>query len=236
MFSKTRAIILCGGLGSRLRPVLTGVPKVLAPLGGRPLLDILLSFLKRQGIQNVILATGYGSEQIRKHCALSPIVKVIFSEESTPLGTGGALKKAASLVAGDYIFVLNGDTLCELDYADFFEFHLAQGALASIAVGPRNREDSGGVKIGTHNLILGYQERPRDSRYPFMSAGSYLLSKAAIALMPRREVFSLEHDFFPKLVKSGQCFGYVTHSPIIDIGTPERYLAAATSLPNLQLT
>ena len=226
LLKNTSAIVLCGGLGTRLRPVLADIPKALAPIGEKPFLDILLFFLKQQGIQSVILAIGYGGDKIKKHCAQNQVLDLVFSEETSLLGTGGAFRKALAFAKGDQVIVVNGDTLCPINYADLLNFHLNKSALLSMVLTSKNRHDVGGVRIDAQGLILDYEERPAVDSHSFMSAGIYIFKKEVLALIPKQEVFSLEYDFLPKLVKTRQCFGYITKARAIDIGTPERYSEA----------
>ena len=232
MFNKTDVIVLCGGLGTRLRGLIGSQPKALALINGRPFLDICLSHLKKQGIKKAILAVGYSGDRIKSYCEKSDIIETVFSEEAEPLGTGGALKKALALTQSSQVMVLNGDTVCPIDYAKFLKFHIEKDALISMVVTAKKRADAGAIKMAANNLILEFRDGPARGNHPFMSAGIYLLARAAAALMPQEEIFSLEHDFFPKLVAAGKCFGYLTQSPVIDIGTPERYQAAQTSIQN----
>lgn len=232
ILKNTAAIVLCGGMGTRIRPVLADVPKVLAPLGERTVLDIIISFFKKQGIQNIILAIGYGGDKIKKYCAAHQISDLTFSQESAPLGTGGALKKALALTRSNYVIVVNGDTLCPINYADLLNFHLKKNALLSMVLSLKSRLDTGGVKIDARDVILDYKERAASDSYPFMSSGVYIFRKEALDFMPSKEVFSLEYDFLPRLVSIGRCFGYPIKEAVIDIGTPERYQEAKDRIPN----
>lgn len=223
--TQASAIILCGGLGTRLRTTVPDVPKALAPVRGRPFLDILLAHLKREGVRDVILAIGHGGERIKAHCA-RVYAKVKFSEETAPLGTGGALKKALSLADHGTVLVLNGDTHCPVSYDDFLLFHASKGALLSMVVAKKNRDDVGGVHMGADNMLLEYSERPKAGAHSFMSAGVYAVGRQVRAHMLARDEFSFEYDALPALVGTRRCFGYATHVSVIDIGTPERYRKA----------
>lgn len=233
--ANTDVIVLCGGLGTRLRKVIGSQPKALAPINGRPFLDILLGYLKKQGFRKIILGTGYLGDRIKAYYENKPASGLKFSQESKPLGTGGALKKALALAASDHIFVLNGDTFCSLDYENFLKFHISKKALASFVIVPKNRSDSGSVSINNQGLLISYKERLEDKNYPLMSAGIYILSKKAFKFFPDKDIFSLEYDFFPKLMTSKKCFGYLTRASAIDIGTPERYAAAQSAIAEPQM-
>ena len=232
---KTSVIVLCGGLGTRLRPVLPDIPKALAPIGGRPFFDILFSFFGQQGIRHVILAIGHGGEKIKERYAAHELFDVVFSEETTPLGTGGALKKAFARAEGEEAVVMNGDTLCPINYADLVGFHREKQALLTIVVAARNRGDIGGVKLGAGGLVLDYTERPPLATHPFMGAGIYACNREILAHMPDREVFSLEYDVLPGVVHTRRCFGYLTKETPVDIGTPERYAAAQNGIRTVSL-
>jgi len=217
-------VILCGGLGTRLKTLMPHRPKALAEIQGKPFLDIILEKLKREGFHDVILSIGYLGDQIRTHLQKKGDNRVVFSEEERPLGTGGALKRALSFVTTNTVLVLNGDTLFTFHLRDLLDFHRAKGAIFSMALTKQIREDGGGVHLDTHGTISSFSEKSKPA--PFINAGVYAVEKKIMNFMPSAETFSLEHDFFPSLVRQERCFGFPTKSEIIDIGTPERYQEA----------
>lgn len=215
-------VILCGGLGTRLRPVVSDRPKVLAEVGGRPFLSILLDEARAQGFQRIILCIGYGGDMVRRQFK-DEVPPLIFSEETEPLGTGGAVKKALPLVLNDDFIILNGDTLCHLSLQEFFVFHHARRATLSLVLTRSPRADGGVITLGAGGRIVDFREKEKSAAEGFLSAGVYAASKELSSFFPSVPVFSLEHDVFPSVIRSAPCFGFVTEETALDIGVPERY-------------
>ena len=224
------AVILCGGLGTRFRSVMKDKPKSLAPIGGEACLDILAKKLFSFGVRRIILATGYLGEQVEGHVKRTSLYKkgtVLFSKEEKPLGTGGALKKALSLVKSEHFLVANGDTLFRFSLGAFARFHKKNNAKLSIAISPRTYDDNGGVSIDRDGRIIGFRERASLREMPFMSEGIYLFERDAVAKhLPSQKTFSLEYDFFPGFIQRNAVFGFRSQGQSFDIGTSERYSKA----------
>ena len=223
------AVVLAGGLGTRLKSVLADTPKILAPLGGRPLLDTFIDKLLEGGAARIILCVGYLRDQIieyvRRRAQEDGRYRLIeFSKEQWPLGTGGALKNAASLVKKKTFFIMNGDTLHEIDIAALRLFHLKTNGAITIAVHVSNREDVGRMRVDASARILGFEEKSADKNLP-VSTGVYMMNKDVLAKMPSGP-FSLEYDFFPTFVQKFPCYAFFSEGDVIDIGTPERYHSA----------
>jgi NDP-sugar pyrophosphorylase family protein len=225
------ALVLCGGLGTRLRPLITDRPKALAEISGRPFIDILLDRIFAQGISRAVLCVGFEKEQIKDHITLARAQRpawgeVVFSEEDAPLGTGGAIKNAEALVGGEHFFVLNGDTLAEVVLADLYGFHREKKSTVTIAAAPvPDRADVGSLDIRDDGRISGFRERAAD-RAGYVNAGAYMMHRSVFDIMPPEGEFSLEQDIFPKVVVTHPCFAFVTDASVLDIGTPERYRRA----------
>lgn len=222
-------VILCGGLGKRLRPALNDKPKALAKINNKPFLDILLDNLLPFGFKQFIFCMGYQKEKIKRHLLGNEKYagyNLIFSEESMPLGTGGALKLAEPLVEGNTFLVLNGDSFCKVDLLSFLEFHRNKNALISILLTSyKNADDAGFVSINEDNKIDSFDEKQNRHSSGYINAGMYFLEKRVFSYMPSTAMFSLEYDFFPKMVDK-EMYGYVVKEELIDIGTPERYKQA----------
>jgi NDP-sugar pyrophosphorylase family protein len=225
----TDALILCGGLGTRLRPLIPDRPKGLAIVGGKPVLDILVDDLLNQGFRRIILCVGYLREQIVDRFDARKDAEFVFSREVVPLGTGGAVRNAIPLVSSDLVLIMNGDSICPFAFSDLLAFHTARNATASIVVTRADeRHDGGIVALDDSGRIRSFLEKP-DCKYShgsFINAGIYLLRRECTMQSPMSPPFSLERDIFPSLVSSSPCFGFVVNSKLEDIGTPERYLAA----------
>ncbi|MBF0522066.1 MAG: nucleotidyltransferase family protein [Candidatus Omnitrophica bacterium] len=228
--SKISALILCGGLGQRLQAVTQGAPKVLAKVNDKPFLDILIGYLKNQGIRNIVLCTGYKADILENHYAGHfPGVDIVFSREETPLGTGGAIKNAQPLVKGNPFFVFNGDSFCALDLEEFLDYFLKKNAQACLAVSKTDdSRDFGGITLNDHQEIVSFKEKQVGGP-SYVNAGIYCLSSEVFKLMPQEDRFSLETNFFPTLLGK-QFFGFITDKPFYDIGTPERYQKAQSVL------
>lgn len=231
---KIDVVILCGGLGKRLRPVVFDQPKVLAKIGGKTFLDILINNLLLYGFKNIVLSVGYLKEQIKNHFNFNYDKNydytITFSEEEEPLGTGGALKKAKPLIRSNPFMVMNGDSICRVNFRSFIDFHLEKKALLSIVLAHSKRaEDYGSVTLNDSQGITSFNEKITGKSENIINAGVYLMEKDVFSYMPKQNRFSLEYDFFPKIIDN-RCYGFLTESEFIDIGTPGRYEKAINLL------
>lgn len=223
-------LVLCGGLGTRLRPAVGDRPKGLAEVAGRPFLDILVADLVRQGARRIVLCTGFGAEQIAAHFRGRRDAEFVVSAEPAPLGTGGALRHALPHVRSDPVIAVNGDSFCPVDYGALLAFHARKAAEATIAVvAPDERQDVGAITIDTEGRLASFAEKPQGAgTRGWVNAGVYVLRRSLIAAIPEGTV-SLEKQVFPAAVARGACYGFPVAGPLVDIGTPER-LSAAQSL------
>jgi D-glycero-alpha-D-manno-heptose 1-phosphate guanylyltransferase len=223
IFKDIDAVVLCGGQGTRLRPVVTDKPKVLASFGKSTFLDILIDSLQKNGFGKFVFCIGYMKDQIKNHFKHRDDIFIFFSEEDEPLGTGGALKKARPLITSETFVVMNGDSICDIDYPEFFRFHKNKKAVLSMAlVQMKETQDFGSVVMNDLNEITSFKEKVTDANPCLVNAGVYFMQKEIFSYMPEKNHFSLENDFFPSMI-GGRCVGFITNSELIDIGTPERY-------------
>lgn len=221
MLKEIDAVILCGGLGTRLKPVVSDRPKVLAKIGDIAFLDVLLSSLAKYELKNILLCVGYLKEQIKAHFNSNYNIK--FSEENEPLGTGGALKKAKPLIKSNPFIVLNGDSICNINFREFYEFHInKKGILSMVLARTKKVQDFGSVMLDNSQRITSFKEKVTCTNECLVNAGIYLMQKEVFSYMPDEKYFSLEYDLFPRLIDD-KCYGFITESELIDIGTPERY-------------
>lgn len=215
--------ILCGGQGARLRPVISDKPKILADIGGRPFIEILLDSLASYGFRRIILGVGYLKEEIINYFQDNPRkdFKIEFSEEEKPLGTGGAVKKVKPLIKSDHFLVMNGDCLFSVDFEKFYQSHLGKKAMLSMVLANAVDDSSnyGRVMLASDNKIMSFNEKRN-----LISAGIYFIRKDVFDFMSSEDSFSLEYDFFPKILDSS--YGFICDEGFIDIGTPERYQKA----------
>lgn len=227
------ALVLCGGLGSRLQPVLQDRPKGLAVISGRPFLDILIEELIRHGLRRIVLCAGHGAEQIVTHFRKRRDAEFVFSVEPKPLGTGGAVRHALPHVHTDPVVVVNGDSFCRVAYADLLRDHASRAPAATIVVTPpAERTDIGAVEVDPDGRIRSFSEKPGTANRErgFVNAGVYVLQRRLIESEASETLFSLERDIFPRAARDGQCRAFRVTGPLIDIGTPERYAAAQALL------
>jgi NDP-sugar pyrophosphorylase family protein len=222
------AAILAGGLGTRLRSVVTDRPKVLAPVCGRPYLTYLLDQLAAASVREVVLLTGHAADQVRDtlgetHAGL----RLMYSAEPIPLGTGGALRNALPHLSAQTVLLLNGDSYCDVDLTAFVHFHRAEPAGASLVL-VRVPEASrfGQVRGGRTGRILRFEEKGEAQGPGWINAGVYLIDRALLAGVPPGRALSLERDLLPGWVAERQVRGYRCDGRFLDIGTPESYAEA----------
>jgi D-glycero-alpha-D-manno-heptose 1-phosphate guanylyltransferase len=230
MSSIREAIVLAGGLGTRLRGIVSDVPKALAPIAGRPFLDWLLDDLRRQGITRVILATGYGSELIEhRYRAGHPGMSVVISREEKPLGTGGAIRLACRHASDEQVLVVNGDTFAAWHPAPLVA--TAASTRAPITVGLKYviRPDRYGTVILAGSRVVSFREKEPLAE-GLVNAGLYLITPKAIP-WPAIGRFSFEHDVLRPGCRQDMVAGAVLAGPFIDIGIPEAYAEAQIVIP-----
>ncbi|MDY7579608.1 nucleotidyltransferase family protein [Herbaspirillum sp. RTI4] len=226
------AIVLAGGFGTRLRALVPDLPKPMAPVAGRPFLDILLASLARRGFTRVILSLGFLSEKISGHFGASyQGMELVYEVEAQPLGTGGAIRAALARCTHDHAFVFNGDTYLDIE-ADALE-HLWQAEHHPVMV---VREVPDTARFGRVTLqdgrVVGFADK--DSAGPgLINAGCYVLPKNALDDFPPGQAFSMESDYFALRLKDVHLNGFITRGLFIDIGVPHDYALAQTLLAAL---
>jgi D-glycero-alpha-D-manno-heptose 1-phosphate guanylyltransferase len=231
---KNECIILAGGLGTRLQGVINDRPKILAPVAGRPFIDLLLQKLAAsEAVSRVIMAVGYKAEKIIEYLEKNPPpLAVTYSFEESPLGTGGALMKALSFAQGQEVFALNGDSYTEVSFKNFLEQHIKSHATASLVCTEVDNQDRYGcISIDeSSKKILSFKEKSKIGK-GWINAGIYLIDRprfeASFAPLPALPC-SLERELFPILAEKGVISAFVTARPFIDIGTPHSFVAAQT--------
>jgi NDP-sugar pyrophosphorylase family protein len=223
-----KAVLLVGGLGTRLRSAVPSLPKTLASVGDRPFLELLVRQLGSQEIRELVMCTGYLAEQIQEvfQDGSDFGATIEYSQEIVPLGTAGALKLAQRYVQNESEFlVINGDTFLEIDFNEFIVSHRKHGSVATMSVVPvENSSRYGTVQVGADGRILGFLEKTGQNAPGIINAGVYVFSNAALALIPQGPV-SLERDVFPLLMEQG-FYAVEQRGMFIDIGTPDDYARA----------
>ncbi|MBZ5497868.1 MAG: nucleotidyltransferase family protein [Acidobacteriia bacterium] len=227
------AIVLAGGLGTRIRSVASDRPKVMVDVGGRPFLEILLDRMAQNGVARTILATGHLHELIKEHFGeRRGTMAIRYCVEDRPLGTGGAVWKALKMTSRNDVFVFNGDTFFDVDLPRFYEFHRSMRADLTLALKPlRNFERYGTVALDD-GRITGFREKKKTAA-GLINGGVYLLNRQGIERFVFPEEFSLETDFLEKMADEITIAGFVHDGYFIDIGVPEDYARAQQELPRI---
>ena len=218
-------VVLAGGKGTRLRSVVSDLPKCMAPVAGRPFLAWLLDDLREAGFDHIILSLGYKHEAVEAWVATRPdrdSITCVVEEE--PLGTGGGVRLALRQAREDAVFILNGDTFFGVDYPAMQAFHRQSGAQATLALKPlRDFDRYGEVTLDGEGRITAFREK-RPCAEGLINGGVYLLQRDALAEMPER--FSLEKDYFEPQAESAGLAGFRSEGYFIDIGIPADYARA----------
>jgi NDP-sugar pyrophosphorylase family protein len=220
------AVFLVGGLGTRLRPLVRDRPKALALVAGKPYLEWMIEIVRAQGVERVILCTGYLGRQIEDHFGAGDRwdLEIRYSREEESLGTGGAVAKALPMIRGPHFFVLNGDSFCDFDLRRMLDMHRLHGAAATMWLVPVDDcSRYGEVVLDPEGKVVQFREKSGTARPGLVNAGVYVLDRRAVEEMaPPRPVFSLEKDLFAGLAGSKMA-GIRGQGPFLDIGTPESY-------------
>lgn len=221
------AAILVGGLGSRLRPVVSGLPKALANVGERPFLTYLFDQLVAAGAKDVVLCTGYLGDQIRMIFGKSyDTLRLNYSQESTPRGTAGALRLALPLFNSNPVLVMNGDSYCDANIREFWVWHDRRHSNATLLLTKIiDTERFGQVKVDTDGKITDFKEKGSGHGSGWINAGIYLLNRDLLEEIPANRAVSLESEIFPTWV-GRDLYGFQSEARFMDIGTPKAYASA----------
>ncbi|MBI3453596.1 MAG: NTP transferase domain-containing protein [Rhodospirillales bacterium] len=224
------AIVLAGGLGTRLAAVLPNRQKVTAEVAGTPFVVRIIDWLAAAGVRRVVLALGHHAGEVEKIVTgrAWPGVAVVAAVESEPLGTGGALRNALSRTASDPVIVLNGDSFAAIDPQALVAFHRNMRAKLTMALVSVPRAGRYGVvETGDDGAVTAFVEKPADAGEARINAGIYVVSRAVAAGIAAGRAVSLEREIFPAMVGHG-FYACGFNAPFIDIGTPESLAAAQT--------
>ena len=224
-----QAILLCGGMGTRLRSVVSDRPKPMADICGKPFLQYLLEMLRDKGITEVIFALGYMGEMIEEYFQDGSAfgLKISYSYEEEPLGTGGAIRNALPKILEEEVLVLNADTYFPMDYQGLLCFHQENDGDFSLATrGVPDISRYGAVRRDAAGRILAWNEKLEDGGQPLageINGGIYVMKKSLIAEISEGKQ-SLEQDCIPKWLSEGKrIFGLPFDGYFMDIGIPKDY-------------
>jgi NDP-sugar pyrophosphorylase family protein len=218
------AVVLAGGMGTRLRSVVTDLPKVLAPVAGRPFLTYLLDQVADAGIQRVVLSTGYLAEQFAEVIGNRyRNIQIAYAHEEQPLGTGGAIRFACGFADSDQLLVMNGDSYCDAGLSSYVGWHVDGGNDVSLMLAKVNDTSRyGTVEMDTNGRITAFIEKRPESTSGYINAGVYLFRRAMLEQFPSGPS-SMERDLFPVWLRERSMMGWVTEAEFIDIGIPTDY-------------
>ena len=229
------AIILAGGLGTRLREVVADRPKCMALINGKPFLHYLIDYLQKEGITHFIFSVGYMHEMIEDYLkSIHPGINYQISLEVDPLGTGGGIKLACKLAGGENVLVCNGDTMYKVNIAELSLFHESNQAACTLTLKPMQDFDRYGVvELNDDQSILSFKEK-MFYKEGLINGGVYALNAKRFLAENLPEKFSFEKDFLEKKIDSlknnSEIFGCVQDNYFIDIGIPEDYKRAETEI------
>ena len=225
------AIILAGGLGTRLRSVVPELPKCMAPVNDVPFLTYVITHLLHQGIEHFIFSLGYKSEAIVEYLEKEfPSLMFKTAIEEEPLGTGGAIKKACEIAKDKFVVVTNGDTLFKVNVEKIAAVQTLTGAHCSLSLKPMyNFDRYGVVEVDKKCLITSFKEK-QFYKAGLINGGVYALHVNKFLDENLPEKFSFEKDYLEKLYAKRRMFGIVQDEYFIDIGIPEDYARAQEEL------
>jgi D-glycero-alpha-D-manno-heptose 1-phosphate guanylyltransferase len=221
------AIILAGGLGTRLRSAVPELPKCMAPVAGKPFLAYVIHYLRKQGIEKFIFALGYKNELFNDFInSALPSNDYLLSIENEPLGTGGAIKLACSKATQDTVLATNGDTFFDITLKKLAAFHHMAGADCTISLKRmKNFDRYGVVELNNDYSIKNFREKQWYEN-GLINGGVYALNTGKFLAENLPHKFSFEKDYLEKFFTSRRMFGVVQNEYFIDIGIPEDYVRA----------
>lgn len=218
-----KAVILAGGFGTRLKDVVRDVPKPMASVMGKPFLEHQLNYLKKQGVDEIILAVHYMGDTIKSYfgSGLRWDINLTYCDEEVALGTAGAVKNAERYV-DDTFFVLNGDSYSETNLKEFLEFHRKKESEFTIDLSySENASHYGNVTV-ENGKIIDFSEK-NSNKKGFVNRGIYIFEPSIFEEISQKKNVSLEKDIFPKLAEERKLYGYFHEGYFMDIGRPETY-------------
>ncbi|MBI4652168.1 nucleotidyltransferase family protein [Candidatus Desantisbacteria bacterium] len=219
-----KAIILAGGIGTRLKKIIKDVPKPMALIGEKPFLEYLILQLKKWSIKEIVLSVGYKNEKIIDYFGNGDKwgVKIIYCREELPLGTGGALRESSRIIKDKNFIVMNGDSFLVIDLNKLISYHKHKKAIATIAtVHVDNTNRYGRIEINENGEIIKFIEKGYSGK-GFINSGIYIINRELINNIPEGAI-SLENGILPMLINHG-LYGIKIKKFFMDIGIPEDYL------------
>jgi NDP-sugar pyrophosphorylase family protein len=231
-----KAIILIGGLGTRLRPLTCHKPKPLLPIANRPFLEYQFQLLRKHGIKEAVLCVSYLSHEFENHFGSGKKwgMKLHYVHEKQPLGTGGAIRNAARFLDQGPVVIFNGDIMTDLNLGEMMKYHRANSSFVTIALS-RVKDPTmfGLVETDKGGRISSFIEKPSwdEVTCNTINAGIYIFERKAVNMIPPGINFSVERGLFPSLLaQKYPIYGFVSKGYWLDIGTIDKYLQANADL------
>ena len=218
-----RAVILAGGLGTRLRPLTYVIPKPMLPVAGKPLLERTIKYLQEYGFYEVVFCVAYLKHQIIDYFKDRDLgTEIFFAESETPLGTGGQLKTAEEYV-DDTFLAMNGDIVTSMNLTNLISFHRRHSGIGAVALKEYKVEiPYGYIETASNNLIKRFQEKPSITYKA--NAGVYIFEHKLFTYIEPEKTVSLEREVFPNLIEQGeQLYGYHEEAFWADVGDLSQY-------------
>ncbi len=215
-------IILTGGKGSRLKSIVNNKPKTMVEINSSPFLDILLDYLYTEGFSRFILCTGIFGDYIKTYYQKNnkKSYSIEISQESYQLGTGGALKNSEQLVKSENFIIINGDTMCKLNYKELIDFHNNKSSFITMVSGvPYDKGDYGGIEIDENNRVKSINKKNNQN---YFNAGVYVFNKEVFNLLSTNYPYSIDSDFINSVLLKKNIFLYDSKKYFYDVGTPDR--------------
>lgn len=235
MKESLKCVILCGGRGMGLTPLTYSIPKPMIPIGYKPITEHIITYLKKQGIYNFILAIGYLGEHLIKYFGDGRLlgVSIDYSIEKVPLGTAGAVKNAERKLNSTFLTV-NGDVIFTgLDISSLIRYHREKNSIATIVL--TRVEDArrfGLVSVDEEGRVIAFREKPRQAVPGFVNAGIYVFEPAVFDYIPSDRPSSLEEEVFPELADQNKLYAYLHNDYWIDVGDQSDYEKAVKDFFN----
>ena len=229
------AIILAGGFGTRLQAVVSDVPKPMAPINNKPFLNYVFDYLLHYKIEHVVLSTGYLADKISNYYKNEYRgIKISYTKEETPLGTGGGIRLAMTKCYTSDVLVLNGDSFFDVNITDHFNNHISKQADCSLALRKVfNASRYGTILLGIGNAIETFKEKNNIEQTGLINGGVYILNRKLYLSKTNEAVpFSIEKDFYESRINELHIFGFEYDGYFIDIGIPEDYNKAQIDFKN----
>jgi D-glycero-alpha-D-manno-heptose 1-phosphate guanylyltransferase len=225
----TEAIILAGGFGTRLQTVVSDVPKPMAPINNEPFLNYIFDYLKHYKIEHVVLSTGYLADKISEHYKNEfQGIKISYTKEETPLGTGGGIRLAMEKCMTNDVLVLNGDSFFDVNLNQYFMQHNTSHSECSLALRKvSNASRYGTIELEYFNKINAFKEKDSIEKDGLINGGVYIIKRELFLNKTEAlKTFSIEKDFFETRINELNLMGFEYDGYFIDIGIPEDYKKA----------